>query len=287
MLTSESRCAGFTANRLNWGYEEGGCAWLLANDPQFRRDGQAYRIIMLEARGAGRSQGAPGPFTIDQQADDVLELTSQLGLDTFTFCGHSMGGGVGWRLLCTAKDRLRRAVLLAPIPSLGVPNGTAEPQQPRTHVLQHYGWLPVPSFQSAMQRCELVTEARPRDSVEWLRQRATAVSQCPEQYWVQGWASIVNFRIPTAVDLIETPVLVIAGAADGLLKANVKDCMDLPNGTLCVLAAAGHETAHHDPVGTAAAIHAFLGGHAFSIRRHLQTVTRRVAERGLGPPAKL
>lgn len=242
---------------------------------------------MIEARGAGRSRAAPGPYTIKQQASDVLALATHLDLDPFIFCGHSMGGGVGWHLMCTAPERLCRVVLLAPIPSGGIPNVPAEQQGSRTHVLQHFGWLPVPSFDDALERGKIVTEGRPRETDHWLRDRADAVSSCPEEYWVEGWASIVNFRIPAPVDSIKTPVLMIAGASDGLLKANIRDYLQLQNGTLCVLAEAGHETAHHDPLGTASAIHAFASGSTFAMQSHVQTIMDRLKKRGLPPPAKL
>jgi hypothetical protein len=82
-------------------------------------------------------------------------------------------------------------------------------------------------------------------------------------------------------------VLIIAGAADNLLRANLHDYSQLPEGSLCVLADAGHETAHHDPVGTARAIHAFVHGRAFSAQSHRKTVEARLLERGYGPTPRL
>jgi pimeloyl-ACP methyl ester carboxylesterase len=127
--------------------------------PQLR-----YRCIFLEARGCNASADAPGPFTIQQQAMDVTALLDQLQVPQATFCGHSMGGGVGWELLvrqgqgqahgrtspaaaparapagCTR--RFHRAVLLAPVPARGFMHAPATMQQPRNHPAKHYGWLP-------------------------------------------------------------------------------------------------------------------------------------------------
>lgn len=82
-------------------------------------------------------------------------------------------------------------------------------------------------------------------------------------------------------------VLVIAGGSDNLLRANLHDYSCLSEGALCVLVDAGHETAHHDPVGTARAIHAFLHGQAFSAQTHRKTVEARLLERGYGPTPRL
>ena len=57
---------------------------------------------------------------------------------------------------------------------------------------------------------------------------------------------------------IRVPTLVIAGAADVLLKANLLDFMELPDATLCVLPRVGHETAVQAPADVAAAIEGFL-----------------------------
>jgi len=129
---------GFTAYRRNWGHGQGGAAWLLARagvaPPGSSKGSGAggpsdreglYRAIFLESRGCGRgaSAGAPGPYTIEQQALDVLALADHLGLPVFTFAGHSMGGGVGFQLCATVPGRLTRCVLMAPIPADGLPSG--------------------------------------------------------------------------------------------------------------------------------------------------------------------
>ena len=41
------------------------------------------------------------------------------GLGSFTFAGHSMGGGVGFQLCASFPHRLRKCILMAPIPSNG------------------------------------------------------------------------------------------------------------------------------------------------------------------------
>jgi pimeloyl-ACP methyl ester carboxylesterase len=177
---------GFTGNRHNWGYDEGGTAWLLANDPAFNppAGGARLRVVLVESRGAGESRGAAGPFTIAQQASDVLALATHLGVDTFTFCGHSMGGGVGWHLLGAAPHRLNRVVLLAPIPSFGVPSGAApiSSHLARTHPMQYFGFLPVPSQRDVLERLAIVEEGRERDTEAWRQQRAEAVAGCSEEY---------------------------------------------------------------------------------------------------------
>lgn len=57
---------------------------------------------------------------------------------------------------------------------------------------------------------------------------------------------------------ITTPTLMIAGAVDALLLANLADFMLLPNATLEVLSRAGHEVAIHEPARVTEAIAQFM-----------------------------
>ena len=51
---------------------------------------------------------------------------------------------------------------------------------------------------------------------------------------------MVNFNIEDQLSELDTPTLVVAGAADGLCKANVEDWQRLPNATLHVFSRVGH-----------------------------------------------
>jgi len=75
------------------------------------------------------------------------------------------------------------------------------------------------------------------------------------------------------------PALVIAGAADGLLAANLKDFARLPNATLQVFSHAGHEVSIHEPEGVAHCIDDFMTRGVVTAK----TLARRVADAGLPP----
>ena len=52
-------------------------------------------------------------------ADDVVALLDALGIERAHIVGHSMGGGVAWRLLMDAPERLLSATLIAPVSPFG------------------------------------------------------------------------------------------------------------------------------------------------------------------------
>jgi pimeloyl-ACP methyl ester carboxylesterase len=57
---------------------------------------------------------------MEQYADDVVGMADHLGLDKFTYVGHSMGGVIGMELGIRYGDRLNKLVLVAPAPADGV-----------------------------------------------------------------------------------------------------------------------------------------------------------------------
>eukprot|EP00747_Dinoflagellata_sp_TGD_P169095 gnl/TRDRNA2_/TRDRNA2_197123_c0_seq1.p1 gnl/TRDRNA2_/TRDRNA2_197123_c0~~gnl/TRDRNA2_/TRDRNA2_197123_c0_seq1.p1 ORF type:complete len:317 (-),score=34.95 gnl/TRDRNA2_/TRDRNA2_197123_c0_seq1:73-1023(-) len=274
---------GLTGYRRNWGHEEGGAAWLLHHRFREPAPGTRYRCVFLEARGINASRDASGPYTLEQQALDIVALADFLQLGTFTFCGHSAGGGVGWVLATQHSERLRRLVQMAPVPSGGFPN-SPDPGVPRTrtNVLQHYGF---PKWKHAerdlcKERYIVLSEDRHSDTDEWFEDRARMVTDIPEEYWIENQRSLFGLRLSEAVAKCEIACLVIAGATDNLLQANVEDSKRMRYGVLHVLSKAGHEVAAHDPEGTALAIHDFMSGKCLSQRAYNELTQKRFSERG-------
>lgn len=65
-----------------------------------------YRVLRYDSRGHGRSAVPPGPYTIEQLADDAVDLMDSMDLTGAHFCGLSMGGMVGQSLGARHADRL-------------------------------------------------------------------------------------------------------------------------------------------------------------------------------------
>ena len=82
-----------------------------------------YRCVRMDGSGAGDTAHPPTGHTIEQFAHDVVRMADHLGLDKFTYVGHSMGGVIGMELGIQYSHRLTRLVLVAPAPADGiVPN---------------------------------------------------------------------------------------------------------------------------------------------------------------------
>ncbi|KUP91079.1 alpha/beta fold hydrolase [Tritonibacter horizontis] len=91
--------------------------------PGLTRDGQdfryalphlaAYRVILLDLRGRGRSDYADDPATYNvlSEAGDVVALMDHLSLPRAAILGTSRGGLVAMALAATARDRLLAVIL--------------------------------------------------------------------------------------------------------------------------------------------------------------------------------
>ena len=71
------------------------------------------QVVSFDPRGAGRSEKPPGPYTIEQMADDAARLLDALGIDRAVVVGYSMGGRIALSLALDHAARVRRLVLAA------------------------------------------------------------------------------------------------------------------------------------------------------------------------------
>ncbi len=66
-----------------------------------------FRTVMIDLRGAGRSDVPEPGFTTKDLAGDVVDIVQHLGLGRIHFGGFSLGGAVGLELAIARPDLLR------------------------------------------------------------------------------------------------------------------------------------------------------------------------------------
>jgi 3-oxoadipate enol-lactonase len=80
-------------------------------------DGQAqllakkFKVLRFDTRGHGQSDVPPGPYTLEQMADDVHGLFAALGIRQAHWVGLSMGGMIGQTYALKYPGVLRSMVL--------------------------------------------------------------------------------------------------------------------------------------------------------------------------------
>lgn len=73
---------------------------------------ERFRVVRYDTRGHGDSPVPPGPYAIDDLADDVVALLDRLGVERAHFVGLSLGGMTGMRLAARDPGRVDRLVVL-------------------------------------------------------------------------------------------------------------------------------------------------------------------------------
>lgn len=255
---------------LHHGYTGSHDLWLNEIAPKLA---DRYRCIVMDARGAGESAHPADGYTIEQYALDVIGMADALGLDRFTYVGHSMGGGIGMQLGLEHAERLNKLVLVAPIPS----GGTKPPagQEAASEALRerNRGLRQSPEGQATMMRERKLGQVRDvsDELLEQAQERALSVS---EGHYEDSHHAMATFDVTDRLGELTTPTLMVAGAADGLSAANVQDWLRLPNATLHVFSRVGHSPERDVPEEFAAVLRDFLEHGVVNV----ETVQQRVAE---------
>lgn len=213
---------------LHHGYTGAHDVWLNEIAPRLKN---RFHCVVMDARGAGDSAHPADGYNIAQYARDVVGLADALGINRFTYVGHSMGGGIGYELGIRHAHRLNKLVLVAPIPAAGInvdPTMHEEAKRLRT----------APDARAQMIRQRQLTRVRADDNtIERAVDRALSVS---EGHFDDSWHSMADFDVSGELSALTTPTLMVAGAADGLCAANVNDWQQLPLATLHVFSRVGH-----------------------------------------------
>ena len=192
-----------------------------------RRLDETHRVLRYDRRGYGRSKPHPGPFSMDAQVDDLLELLD--GRRALLF-GHSYGGNV---VLAAAQRRpdLARAVAVYEAPVSWLP------------------WWPGTTSRSvaaARERAEDAAERFMRRAVgndRWdaLPARAQAERRAEGVAFVEEVTDL-GVNAPWDADQIDVPVVVMYGelGREHHIDGSFYLAEELSDGQPVAIAGAGH-----------------------------------------------
>lgn len=165
-----------------------------------------FRVLRYDHRGHGGSPTAPGPYRLDDLADDVLELLDTLDLPRVSYCGVSMGAMVGMWLAGHAPERIERLVLCCAVATFV----TAQPWLDRAAQVRASGtgaiapavvrrWF-TPEFAA---RCPEVVAAFEAD-----------LSRVDDEGYAGCCDALAASDLRSVLPAIEAPTAVVAGAYD-------------------------------------------------------------------------
>ncbi|WP_438875028.1 alpha/beta fold hydrolase [Winogradskya humida] len=188
--------------------------------------------LTIEARGWGRSRELPGPYTLDQLAQDTRAVIADAGLTDYVLVGHSMGGKVAQLVAATRPAGLRELVLVGSGPAKPAPVVTPEYQRGLSHAYD--------SDESVAAVRDNVLTATPLSNKDQIVEDSRAGN--PEA--TAGWPLHgIAQDITREAREIEVPVLVIAGEHDQVEPVDVLRDNLMPylrNAHLHVIPGAGH-----------------------------------------------
>lgn len=217
-----------------------------------------HTVITVDNRGTGRSDVPPGPYAIDDLADDTAGLLADLGLGPVAAVGWSLGGSVLQSMLVRHAAVLSRAVLLnafpayTPVQDAWLDAGLA---------LRRTGMDPA-----ALAAQGLAWSFSPRLLADHSAAHAQAelAARNPYPTTLDGFeAQAAGLRVYDSrpgLPSARTPTLVLAGAEDVLtpVAQSVEIAELIPTATLRVLPRGGHAMVLEYPDDTVAAIERYL-----------------------------
>ncbi len=77
-----------------------------------------YCLLLYDHRGHGASPAPEGPYSVEELGADVIALLDELGVDSVSFCGLSLGGMVGLWLAAHHPQRIERLVVMCALARL-------------------------------------------------------------------------------------------------------------------------------------------------------------------------
>ncbi|WP_116216119.1 alpha/beta fold hydrolase [Streptomyces olivoreticuli] len=208
----------------------------------------------FDQRGWSSSRALPGPYHLDQLADDLIGLVEGLGLDRFVLVGHSMGGKVCQLVAARRPAGLAGLALLAPAPPEPPAGLTVEHRRSLAHAYDSARTVgqALDDALTAAPLEETVRSAVVRDSL--------AGDDAARREWpLRGIAADVT----DAARAIDVPVVVLAGEHDKVEPPHVLRRHLLPyapQARFGVVPGSGHLLPLEAPEAVAAALEDFVSG---------------------------
>lgn len=75
-----------------------------------------YHAYALDLRGHGQSD-RPGSYQLADMVEDIYAFSRELGIEQFSYVGHSLGGKIGYQFALDHPDVLKTMILAAPAPA--------------------------------------------------------------------------------------------------------------------------------------------------------------------------
>jgi pimeloyl-ACP methyl ester carboxylesterase len=191
----------------------------------------AWRVVLVDLRHHGGSQGASPPDDLNAVAEDVERLALARGGPVDLLVGHSFGGKVALKLLQRGRLRPCETWLMDANPNPGPPQGPLRELQPAARVLAALARVPWPLESRGLAAGALEAQGVDQLTARWL---ATSLVR------VEGGFAF-PFPIPRLREML-----------DSYWEFDGWNCLQGLGGRECVHLVMGDESQHFDAPARAA-----------------------------------
>lgn len=168
-----------------------------------------YRVLRYDLRGHGGSRAAPGPYTMDGLADDLVALADALGIARFHFVGLSIGGAIGQSVAIRHPQRVL-SLMLCDTQSESFPDA-AKHWGGRIDKLKASGTVETIADET-MGRW-LTADYQAKHPRRWQQIRDT-VAACTVDGYVGCAQALADFNYTDRLAGVKMPTLVACGSED-------------------------------------------------------------------------
>jgi 3-oxoadipate enol-lactonase len=162
---------------------------------------QRFLVLRYDLLGHGDSPVPPGPYTVDQLADEVLALLDSLRITRCHYGGVSLGGMIGMTLAARHPDRIDRLALLCTSAHLPPAQGWLD----RAHQVRAHGTASIADFAVDRWFTPAFTDHDPYVAM---------LAATPDEGYAACCAAIAAMDLRPLLKRIESPTLVISGHED-------------------------------------------------------------------------
>ncbi len=195
---------------------------------------ERFRVVRYDTRGHGDSPVPPGPYSIDELADDVIALLDRFDLERAHLVGLSLGGMTMMRVAARNPERVDRLALLCTAAYLPPAQGWTD----RAALVRADGTSVVAA--AVVQRW--FTPGYLAANTEARQQFEAMVAATPAEGYAACCEAIAAMDQRSDLSSIIAPTLAIAGADDPATPPDLlRDIVDaVPNGRLLVVPDSAH-----------------------------------------------
>jgi pimeloyl-ACP methyl ester carboxylesterase len=216
-----------------------------------------FRVIRYDARGIGRSDVPPGPYTIEVAAADAAAVLDAAEEGTAHVLGVSLGGIVAQEFALTFPERVRSLMLGCTHPG-GEGTVWPDPEVMQTLANRTEAATPAESIR-ATERFAYAPATPPEVIDEDVRRRLELLNT-DEGYRNQLAGGLGYQGTLDRLGSISAPTLVFTGAEDRMVPPVNSDLLarEIPDARLVIVPGAGHVVFTDKPEAVCEAIIGFV-----------------------------